>query len=369
MKIGITGADGLLGWHLSCHLKGIKDIQIFRADRSYFSDIQKLNDFVQNCDVIVHFAGMNRGDDQVIYDTNIELTKKLLEACQSSKQRHHFIFSSSTHIYKGTLYGKSKQECTRLFREYAKQTGSAFTNLILPHIFGEGGKPYYNSAIATFCHQISKGEQTQIIHDSELELLHAGKVADLIYNVIKTGAVDEIVPNGYKILVSEVLKKLKDFDSLYKAQITPCLREEVDLQLFNTYRSYLYPDYYPVELKLHSDTRGSLFEVTKGYSENQVFISTTHPGIIRGNHFHLKKIERFCVLQGEAKVRIRRLYSDEIKEFHLSGNQPNFVDIPTLHTHHIENVGGTSLLTLFWANEIFNSLQPDTYFEPVQLDK
>jgi UDP-2-acetamido-2,6-beta-L-arabino-hexul-4-ose reductase len=153
----------------------------------------------------------------------------------------------------------------------------------------------------------------------------------------------------------------------YQTMVMPPLDSALDVRLFNTLRSYLFPAHYPVALTLHSDARGSLFEVVKSNSGGQVFMSTTHPGITRGNHFHTRKVERFLVASGEADIRLRKLFSDEVISFKVRGDAPSYVDIPTFYTHHITNTGQSELVTLFWTNEIFNPVDPDTFSEAVDV--
>ena len=166
--------------------------------------------------------------------------------------------------------------------------------------------------------------------------------------------------------VSECLQKLQGFDHSYRGHLIPELKTDVDLDLFNTYRSYLYPRYYPVTLQLHSDTRGHLFEAVKSLHGGQCFISTTKPGITRGNHYHTRKFERFLVLNGDAVIRIRKLLTGDIVEFKVSGAAPQYIDMPTFCTHDITNTGQSDLTTLFWAHEIFDPQRSDTIREPVE---
>jgi UDP-2-acetamido-2,6-beta-L-arabino-hexul-4-ose reductase len=165
--------------------------------------------------------------------------------------------------------------------------------------------------------------------------------------------------------VLELYKLLKEFHNLYEANIYPDLSDPFTRNLFNTYRSATFPATWPRELEMRSDERGVLFEAVKGGGGGQTFLSTTKPGIIRGNHFHLHKVERFLVIQGEAIIRIRKVLSQVVYEFRVTGDTPTPVDMPTLHTHSIENVGAKELLTLFWTHEPFDPNNPDTYFDKV----
>jgi UDP-2-acetamido-2,6-beta-L-arabino-hexul-4-ose reductase len=364
-RIGITGIAGLIGWHLHAYLYGKKNIHIVKADRFIFSSKEKLAHFVASSDVVVHLAGMNRGDEKMVIETNIKLANDLISACKSTASIPHIIFSSSTHIYRDTAYGNSKRECAKLFREWAEKSGALFTNLVLPNVFGEGGKPFYNSVVSTFCYQIANEEEPKIINDVKMEQVHAQQVVREIYNIIHTARTGDIALTGTNITVSELLQKLRNFSEIYRRHIVPDLANRFNLQLFNTYRSYLYPYKYPVSVILHKDERGTLFEAVKSLNGGQTFISTTKPGILRGNHYHTSKFERFFVLSGQAKIRIRKLFSDKVVTFKVSGSKPQYIDIPTLHTHDITNTGKEDLLTLFWSHEIFDPEHPDTFPETV----
>jgi UDP-2-acetamido-2,6-beta-L-arabino-hexul-4-ose reductase len=167
------------------------------------------------------------------------------------------------------------------------------------------------------------------------------------------------------LVVSELLRLLQSISATYSEGIIPDLSDDLSLDLFNTYRSYLYPSIYPVPLIKRTDTRGSLVELVKGGSGGQSFISDSHPNIVRGNHYHLRKVERFVVLRGQATIGIRRLFDNVVINFPVDGETPAFVDMPTMHAHNLTNVGSTELVTMFWSHEIFNPDAPDTYAEMV----
>jgi UDP-2-acetamido-2,6-beta-L-arabino-hexul-4-ose reductase len=321
--------------------------------------------FAEGCDAVVHFAGMNRGDDQVLYATNLALTRTLLEACAAAGARPHLVFSSSTHVERETAYGRSKRACGQLMGEWAARNGARFTELILPHVFGEGGLPFYNSVVSTFCHQLARGEPCSVDPGAEVEPLHAQAVCRSILDLVRSGHSGRVRLEGRRISVKELHASLAEMAADYAAQIVPDLRDPFRRDLFNTYRSCLFPDHYPVALRRHSDPRGSLVETVKARQGGQSFISDTRPGITRGNHYHTRKFERFLVLAGEAEIRLRRLESGEIHRFPVSGEAPCYVDMPTFHTHCITNTGSGLLVTLFWSSEIFDPNDPDTFMEPV----
>ncbi len=312
---------------------------------------------------------MNRGPETEVYDTNIGLAMNLIEALDLQGVAPTILFANSTHSLGDSAFGRSKREASRLLADWAKARGARYVDVILPHLFGERGRPFYNSGFATFCHQLARGEEPHILQDGQVELVHAQRVAARFLELAQDGVTEGVVRvEGASMRVSEALRRLRGIHETYQAGIIPDLSDPLDLDFFNTYRSYLYPAHYPVRMTLHSDARGGLFEAVKSHHGGQAFLSTTHPGITRGRHYHHHKVERFLVVSGEAEIRIRRLFDDEVNVFRVSGAEPCYVDMPTFHTHEITNVGAVDLLTLFWSHEIFDPAHPDTYPEPVILN-
>lgn len=366
MKIGITGSDGLIGWHQRAFLKSIGgDHEIRLATRVTFDQAYTVASFVDGLDAIIHLAGMNRGDAAEVEETNIALAGDLIAACEQTSTYPFIVFANSMHRDRDTAYGRSKRIAADTFRLWAERRGVGFANLILPHVFGEFGKPFYNSVVSTFCYQLARYETPQIIMDGDLRLVHAQEVVAKCWQAIQLNQCGDLHMQGIDLKVSELLQRLTYMRDSYQAMVVPPLDSPLDVRLFNTLRSYLFPAHYPVKLTLHGDNRGNLFEVVKSNSGGQVFMSTTHSGITRGNHFHTRKVERFLVASGVADIRLRKLFSDKVISFKVSGDVPSYVDIPTFHTHLITNIGETELVTLFWANEIFNPADPDTFSEPV----
>jgi UDP-2-acetamido-2,6-beta-L-arabino-hexul-4-ose reductase len=365
MIVGVTGARGMLGWHVAAFLSGVNGILVRHAGREIFESAQSLVDFVTGCDAVIHCAGMNRGDEQKVALTNVRLVKELIQALETASSTTHVIFTSSTHVERNTLYGESKRECAALLKLWADTNGAGFTNLILPNVFGEHGKPFYNSVVSTFCYQIANESNPSVHQDAEIEQIHAQNVARIVLQCLKERSFGEKKIKGHPIRVTELLEKIKCFGSDYDQNIIPDVRNDFDRDLFNTFRSYFYPSRYPASLTLHSDARGSLFESVKTRNGGQTFLSSTKPGITRGNHFHTRKIERFLVIQGKAEIRSRRVLFGETQVFSVSGALPAYIDIPTLYTHNIKNVGSTELITLFWTHEFFDPHHPDTFPEVV----
>jgi UDP-2-acetamido-2,6-beta-L-arabino-hexul-4-ose reductase len=376
LKIGITGQAGFVGTHLfnTLGLYPEKFIRIPFKDE-FFQNTNTLNEFVKECDVIVHLAAMNRHNDaEVIYNTNIGLVKQLIAACETTAAKPHILFSSSTQEERDNLYGKSKKEGRALLEEWAARNHARFTGLVIPNVFGPFGNPYYNSVVATFCHQLTHNETPRIDVDGEMKLIYVGELVEIILMQITdhqspiTDYQSPItIPHTSTIKVSELLSKLSTFKTNYfeKGEI-PSLISSFDRNLFITFLCYIdHRKFFPFLLKKNTDNRGSFVEIVKLNSGGQVSFSTTVAGITRGNHFHTRKAERFAVIKGKALIELRRIGSEEILSFELDGENPSFVDMPVWYTHNIKNAGEEELYTLFWINEHFDTNDPDTYFETV----
>ena len=385
IKIGITGQSGFIGTHLFNTL-GLHQDRFARIpfEDSFFQNPEKLREFVSSCDAIVHLAGVNRHNDpDYIYEMNIKLAEQLITACEQSSVTPHIIFSSSSQEERDNPYGKAKKKARIIFEHWAEQHNAAFTGLIIPNVFGPFGNPYYNSVVATFCHQLTHNEQPNIDIDGELKLIYVGELVKHIIDTISghrvTQSVSSTVINSVKhyetieishsstIKVSQLLEKLNHFKTQYfEKGIIPCLDDPFDRNLFNTFLCYIDHDaFFPFMLKKNSDNRGDFVELIKLHSGGQVSFSTTVPGITRGNHFHTRKAERFAVIKGKARIELRRIGTDKILSFELNGDQPSFVDMPVWYTHNITNTGDDELYTMFWINEHFNSEDQDTFFENV----
>jgi UDP-2-acetamido-2,6-beta-L-arabino-hexul-4-ose reductase len=371
MKIVITGAGGLLGWHAAARMHAMNCAARFRGEavpftlvqlgHADFGDSATLRDAVSDADAVLHFAGVNRASDADVEAANPAIAQQLAVACNDAGSRPHIVYANSTHAAADTPYGRSK----RLAHEILQAFGGRYTNLVLPHIFGEFARPRYNNVAATFIEAVLAGEPPDINPEGRVALFHAGSAVQVAIDAVATGHAGDLVPEARQTPVPELFGMLQRFHADYGNNIFPDLRDPFVLALFNAYRAALYPDGFPRPLKLNTDRRGTLFEAVKGGGGGQTFLSTTCPGVSRGDHFHLHKVERFLVVQGEAIIRIRRVLSDTVWEYRVSGDQPAVVDMPTLHTHSIENIGSTPLLTLFWTHDQFDPQAPDTYADPV----
>lgn len=371
MKIVVTGADGLIGWHAAVRLHALNcaarfsnavvPFDLVQLGHKQYDDDDLLGEAITGAEAVLHFAGVNRGFDVDVEEANPAIARRLAEACDATGSIPHIVYANSTHAASDTPYGRSK----RVAGEVLSKVGGRYTDLVLPHIFGECARPRYNNVTATFIEAVISGQSPNIDPNGKVELLHAGEAAQVAIDAVLSSRTGVVRPRARETAVPHLFALLKEFHAGYEANIFPDLRDPFLLSLFNSYRAALYPDGFPRPLQLNTDARGTLFEAVKGGGGGQTFLSTTKPGITRGDHFHINKVERFLVVQGEAIIRIRKALTDTILEYRVSGSQPVAVDMPTLHTHSIENVGDVPLLTFFWSHDLFDPKAPDTYFDPV----
>ncbi|MEP0189431.1 MAG: NAD-dependent epimerase/dehydratase family protein [Erythrobacter sp.] len=371
MRIAVTGAKGLLGWHAAARIHAQACAARFRGenpehelvqiDRAIFSDPTALSKALDGVGAVLHFAGVNRGDDAEVEAANPAIARDLIEGCKAAGITPHITYANSTHAARDIPYGRSKRIAGELLEAFAP----SYTNLILPHIFGECAKPFYNNVTATLIAQIWAGEEPTINPEGRVQLLHAGDAAVMAIDAALEGTTGTLAPEGRDTGIVELHDKLRGFHELYTGNIIPDVSEPFDLALFNSLRSAAYPEHYPFALKVNEDHRGKLFESAKGGNASHTFLSTTLPGKTRGDHFHCNLIERFLVVKGDAVIRIRKVLSDEVHEFRVSGDAPVAIDQIPLHTHNIENVGEKEVITFFWSHRMFDPATPDTYADPV----
>lgn len=371
MKLVITGARGLIGWHAMTRVHAANCAARFKGQpepydlvalgHAEFDDDLRLREAVDGAAGVLHFAGVNRAHHEVLEGSNPAISRRLVDACKAVGARPHIIYANSTHAASDTPYGRSK----RIAGEVLSTVSGRYTDMILPHIFGECARPRYNNVTATFIEAVIAGKAPDINPNGRVSLLHAGAAAQAALDAVVEGTTGTLRPTARDIAVTELFAILQRFHSDYQANIFPDLDDALTLALFNSYRAALYPDGFPRPLKINTDARGTLFEAVKGGGGGQTFLSTTKPRVTRGDHFHINKMERFLVVQGEAVIRIRKVMSDEVWEYRVSGDAPAPVDMPTLHTHSIENIGDSELLTLFWTHDLFDPTNPDTFADKV----
>ncbi|MDJ0323898.1 NAD-dependent epimerase/dehydratase family protein [Cryobacterium sp. PH31-AA6] len=361
--VALTGANGFLGFHVRAALREHEvDARAISMGATYDQDsaIKSLDGSSR----LIHLAGVNRGTDDEVREGNLRFASQIAEAVGCANvPPSTIVFANSTQSTNSSVYGDSKSTAADILRAAADSVGAEFQDVRLPNLFGEHGRPFYNSVTATFCQLLANGVQPSVDSDSELTLLHAQDAADLLIGATTT---EEGKVLESRETVSGLLRRLTAMAANYNRGEIPDVAEDFSRNLFNTYRSFTFPKQAPVHLTRHADSRGSFFEIIRSHGgTGQSSFSTTAAGISRGSHFHRRKIERFTVLSGVGTISLRRLFSDEVLTFAVSGGEPAAIDMPTMWAHKITNTGAEPLFTSFWSNDIFNPEAPDTIAEAV----
>lgn len=362
MSAVVTGGRGFLAWHTACRMKAIRGTAPIMLDRHRHGH-DGWDSAIAGADTILHFAGVNRADsDSAVESGNVELANTLGESILRAGRPVHLVYANSVQSRLDNPYGRGKAAAANILGSALSDVGGTMANVFLPNLFGEHGRPHYNSFVATFCDEIAHDRVPDLMDDREIPLLHVQRAAEHLIAAAESRADVELAPDGEPRLVSDVVGMLRTFDELYARGEIPKLGDAFARDLFNTYRSYLFPGRFPVSPTVHDDDRGMLFETHRSHGgTSQGFVSTTRPGQTRGDHYHLHKFERFIVVRGEAEISLRRLFHDQIVRFSVSEERPGYVDMPTMWVHNIRNVGTSDLVTVFWADQLYDPADPDQY--------
>ncbi|MFC5922280.1 NAD-dependent epimerase/dehydratase family protein [Micromonospora vulcania] len=362
LSLAVTGAGGFLGWHVRVLLRALGWPEPTVLTGTDLADPAVVARKVAGVDRVLHLAGVNRGEPADVAAGNVQLAAQLAKGLRDCPDPpREVVFANSVQAGNGTPYGDAKATAASILAD----TGVPLDDLLLPNLYGEHGRPWYNSAVATFCRVLAEGGHPEVHADREMSLVHVTDAAARLAGVPVGGSWDPAMP-ALRIGVRDLADQLTAYAGTYRTGEIPPLRDRHDVRLFNTYRSHCFPAHYPLALPTRADARGALVETVKAHGgAGQTFCSTTRPGITRGEHFHLAKVERFVVLRGTAVISLRRIGDTEVLRFPVSGDEPVVVDMPTMWAHNITNTGPDELLTLFWTNELFDPERPDTWPEPV----
>jgi len=367
-KILVTGSKGFIGKNLVERLKTFKDIELFEFDIE--NTVDQLQEYIQKVDFIFHLAGINRPKNIEEFNTgNFDFTKHLIDTIEQSSKKIPIVLSSSIQAQLNNPYGLSKKEAEDYLFDYRRRGGLVFIYR-LSNVFGKWCKPNYNSVVATFCYNLTRNIEIKVSkRENKLEFVYIDDVVDEFIKKIYSEDRNQLdyykIPENYNTTLGELEDILRAINRNRETLEIPNLSDDFTRKLYATYLSYLPIDDFAYDLKLFSDERGDLFELIKSKDFGQIFVSTTKPGITRGNHYHHTKFEKFCVIKGEAEIKFRHILTNENKTYSVKGTKPQVVDIPIGYIHNIKNIGKTDLITLFWADEIFNPKKTDTYFEEV----
>lgn len=366
MNILVTGANGFIGKNLVATLKRLENCEIILIDRENSKD--ELKEGLLKADFIFHLAGINRPkSEDEFFEGNSGLTGEIVEFLKENNKSTPIVITSSIQADLDNAYGKSKKLSEQALLEYKNETNAKVFIFRLPNVFGKWCRPNYNSAIATFCHNIARGEEVWISDPSrEMTLVYIDDVVNsLVNSMIGTNSKEDgyvKVDIEHNATLGEIVDLIKSFAESRNNLMIPNMTKPLVKKLYSTYLSYLPEENFSYPLKMNIDNRGAFTEFIKTPDSGQVSINVAKPGITKGNHWHNTKNEKFLVVSGEGVIRFRKPDEDKVIEYKVSGEKLEVVDIPVGYTHSIVNTGDKDLITVMWVNEIFNPNEPDTYF-------
>lgn len=389
MNVLITGANGFVGKNLTQRLYALRDGRDRTRPALQIGEVllctretapETLAAYCRSADFVVHLAGVNRPQDPEEFTVgNTDLTRTLLAQLRQSGSRCPVLLASSiqaslTGRYAGSPYGQSKRAAEALLRAYSEQTGAQGLIYRFPNLFGKWCRPNYNSVVATFCHNIARDMPITVSDPAaELELVYIDDLVDELLDAMEghphgADAGYFRVPVSHQVTLGEIVRLLRSFHDQPQTLLLPQIPDgSFAKKLYSTYLSYLPAEKIAFPLKMNVDARGSFTELLKTDACGQISVNITKPGVTKGQHWHNSKWELFIVVAGRGLIRERRIGSDEVIEFVVSGERIEAVHMLPGCTHSIINLSDTEdLVTVMWANERFDPERPDTYFEEVQ---
>ncbi|WP_243303392.1 NAD-dependent epimerase/dehydratase family protein [Geothrix oryzisoli] len=368
-SILVTGSGGFVGQNLCVVLGRRDDTRLLTFDLA--DDPGCLEDRVLQADFIFHLAGVNRPVKTEDFEPgNAGLTGTILELLRKAGRATPLLLSSSTQAALENPYGLSKRAAENLVFAYGRDCGAEVFVYRFPNLFGKWCRPNYNSAVATFCHNIARGLPIHLNDPaSPIRLVY---IDDLLSEALRalegrptrSGEFCE-VPISHKVTIGQIADLVSSFRESRENLSFPDLSDPFTLKLYSTYLSYLPEGDFGYPLKMHCDPRGSFTEFQRTPDRGQISINISKPGITRGNHWHHTKTEKFLVVSGQGVIRFRRLGTLKVIEYPVCGDRLEVIDIPPGYTHNISNIGDTELVTVMWANEPYDPSRPDTWFEEV----
>jgi len=369
MRVLVTGSKGFIGKNLVTFLKEKEELDVLEFDAK--NSLSELEDVLEGLDFIFHLAGVNRVQSSAeFYEGNRDLTKNLIHLLQRKKLSIPLVMTSSIQAILDNDYGKSKKQAEDAVLDYAKNSKSYVYRL--HNVFGKWARPDYNSALATFCYNIANDLPIQINNpDLGIELVYIDDICHEFMNLLsgetpsdKNGSYCYIHPQ-YRISVGELAQRLLEFKKSISSLTVPSTGETFTKKLYSTFVSYLPLEKMVLSLRENEDERGNFVELVRTNESGQFAVSFSKPNVFRGDHYHNTKMERFIVVKGKAKIRLKNIDDGKEHEFEVSGKKVQSVMIPPGCAHSIENVGDEEMILVIWTNELFVAANPDTFFRKV----
>lgn len=368
MKILVTGSNGFIAKNLIQFLFEQPDVDVLKFNRT--STSEELQQVVLSADWIVHLAGVNRPvNEQEFIDGNVSLTEQIANILIQANKQTPIILSSSIQAERDNAYGQSKLIGEGGMLKLNQQQGNPVYICRLANVFGKWSRPNYNSAVATFCHNVVHDLPIQI-HDANavIRLVYVDDVVESFWNIIQGElSVEPIftIQPEYQITVGELANTLQGFKHSRETLITDRVGTGLTRALYSTYLSFFTPEQFDYSVPKYGDQRGVFVEMLKTPDAGQFSYFTAHPGIIRGGHYHHSKTEKFLVIKGKALFKFKHVITEEFYELETSGDDPRIVETVPGWTHDITNIGDEEMVVMLWANEIFDRNKPDTYAMPL----
>jgi len=368
VRVLVTGANGFVGKNLCLRLKELGTVDVLQITRE--STSSALHSALEQADFVFHLAGVNRPQEVSEFQAgNADLTQSLCDSLIKIGKKIPIVYTSSTQVSSDNPYGKSKQLAEDALTAYAEKCDTKVYIFRLPNVFGKWCKPNYNSAVATFCHNIAR-ELPIKINDpaAELKLVYVDDVVGAFIRLIQStnlpGGLQQISPI-YSTTVGSLATQIEAFKNSRNTLLTERVGSGFLRALYSTYVSYLPTGKFSYEIPKHADPRGEFVEMLKTQDSGQFSFFTAHPGVTRGGHYHHSKTEKFLVIRGKARFGFRHISSGEKYEIVTDGSKPEIVETVPGWTHDITNIGEGEMIVMLWANEIFDRDYPDTIAEKV----
>ena len=373
MRVLVTGAKGFVGRNLCLALSRIEDVEVLRYDLG--NTPEELSEWAGTCDFVFHLAGVNRPKDPAEFAAgNTGFTEELLALLE--RRPVPVLLSSSIQAALDNPYGVSKRAAEDAVRAYGARTGASVFVYRLANVFGKWCRPNYNSAVATWCHNRARGLDIQVRDraatvtlvyiDDVVSAFTACLTSHVSCPPAEASSILSVSP-AYTKTLGEIVDLIETFVEEPKTLNVPDQRDGFAKKLYATYLSYLPEDQFSYPLTMHCDNRGSFTEILHTAERGQVSVNVSRPGIVKGQHWHHTKHEKFLVLSGEGAIRFRKMDDPDAQviTYRVSGAKLEVVRIPPGYTHNIENLGTTDMVTVMWANEVFDPQRPDTFREEV----